>query len=378
MDNIEEKDLQVEFEEVIEEEKIELEIEETIVEEQVTEEFEESAETEIVEEFVEDDKDTEEDDEEVCPECGKNPCECEDELDDEEFVKKDKKKKCEEENTEDEEVCPICGKNPCECEEEDLAKKDKKKKCEVEIVCSECGKNPCECEETFEAEEKENFSLSINNLYRAISMSLDNITYEYTSYWGDTFNCRKYYLEDLIPNENIAIIYDDEDGNNYGISYTYNNDDVVCNFESKVPYIREWRKKEEGSISFEIENKDKISIASLYEKVGEELHSLRQFKQNIEETEKFEELRQQVNAILDTFNFEEEEIAELKEKVLNREIDLEKFEDKLCVLEVKKMRSQKFSMKQTEEINSLPITDTKEEKVIGKYDNLIKQYGKKK
>ena len=42
------------------------------------------------------------------------------------------------------------------------------------------------------------------------------------------------------------------------------------------------------------------------------------------------------------------------------------------------MRSQKFSMKQTEEINSLPITDTKEEKVIGKYDNLIKQYGKKK
>ena len=309
MDNIEEKDLQVEFEEVIEEEKIELEIEETIVEEQVTEEFEESAETEIVEEFVEDDKDAEEDDEEVCP---------------------------------------------------------------------ECGKNPCECEETFEAEEKENFSLSINNLYRAISMSLDNITYEYTSYWGDTFNCRKYYLEDLIPNENIAIIYDDEDGNNYGISYTYNNDDVVCNFESKVPYIREWRKKEAGSISFEIENKDKISIASLYEKVGEELHSLRQFKQNIEETEKFEELRQQVNAILDTFNFEEEEIAELKEKVLNREIDLEKFEDKLCVLEVKKMRSQKFSMKQTEEINSLPITDTKEEKVIGKYDNLIKQYGKKK
>jgi hypothetical protein len=378
MDNIEEKDLQVEFEEVIEEEKIELEIEETIVEEQVAEEFEESTETETVEEFVEDDEDVEEDDEEVCPECGKNPCECEDELDDEEFAKKDKKKKCEEENTEDEEVCPICEKNPCECEEEDLAKKDKKKKCEVEIVCSECGKNPCECEETFETEEKENFSLSINNLYRAISMSLDNITYEYTSYWGDTFNCRKYYLEDLIPNENIAIIYDDEDGNNYGISYTYNNDDVICNFESKVPYIREWRKKEAGSISFEIENKDKISIASLYEKVGEELHSLRQFKQNIEETEKFEELRQQVNAILDTFNFEEEEIAELKEKVLNREIDLEKFEDKLCVLEVKKMRSQKFSMKQTEEINSLPITDTKEEKVIGKYDNLIKQYGKKK
>ncbi len=348
MDNIEEKDLQVEFEEVIEEEKIELEVEETIVEEQQIEEFEESTESEEIKEFVEDNEDIE-DEEEVCPICEKNPCECKEESDDEEdFAKKD---------DEDE---------------------DEKKKCETEIVCSECGKNPCECEETSEVEEKENFSLSINNLYRAISMSLDNITYEYTSCWGDTFNCRKYYLEDIIPNENIAIVYDDEDGNDYGISYTYNNDDVVCNFESKVPYIKEWRRKEEGSILFEIENKDKISVTSLYEKVGEELHSLRQFKQNIEETEKFEELKQQVNAILDTFNFEEEEIAELKEKVLNREIDLEKFEDKLCVLEVKKMRSQKFSMKQTEEINSLPITDTKEEKVVGKYDNLIKQYGKKK
>lgn len=39
--------------------------------------------------------------EEVCKDCGKNPCECE-----------------------DEEVCPDCGKNPCECEDEPVAEAD--------------------------------------------------------------------------------------------------------------------------------------------------------------------------------------------------------------------------------------------------------------
>lgn len=356
MDNIEEKDLQIEFEEeVVEEEKVEFE-EEIITEEQPTENFEEVVEEGEIEEFVEENEDNEEEDEEVCPECGKNPCECDNE-EDEEFAKKDKKKRCEEnEEIVEEEACPECGENPCECKEEESF----------------------EVEEEVEEEDKQDFSLSMNNLYRAISISFDSITYEYTSCWGDTFDCRKYYLEDIIPAENIVVVYDDEDGKHYGMVYYYNNDDVVCNFESKVPYIKEWRKKVEGSSLYEIDNRDKVSVASLYEKVGEELHSLRQFKQDIEETERFEELKQQINAILDTFNFEDEEIAELKEKALNREIDLEKFEDKLCVLEVKKIRSQKFSMKQSEEINSLPITDAKEEKVVGKYDNLIKQYGKKK
>ena len=362
MDNIEEKDLQVDYEE-----------KEEVVEQPI-------------EEFAEDK-------EEVCPECGKNPCECEEEkeeefADEEDFVEKDedeeedKKQRCQ-----IEEDCSECGKNPCECEEEKEEFADDEEEEDKEEVCPECGKNPCECEEEKEefevveeqVEEKEEFGLSINNLYRAISISFDNITYQYTSFWGDTFDCRKYYLEDLIPNDNMAIIYDDEDGNYYGISYSFDNDDVVCNFESKVQYIQEWRPKLDGMKSFEIEEKDKVSVASIYEKVGEELYSLRQFKYNIEESERLEELKQQIDSILDTFNFEEEEVAELKAKALNREIDLEKFEDKLCVLEVKKMRSQRFSMKQTEEINSLPISDTEEKsKSIGKYQNLLNKYGNKK
>lgn len=59
----------------------------------------------------------------VCPECGKDPCECEDSL----VIEMD--------DAEDdlaETLCPKCGKDPC--------------KCENSSVCPKCGKNPCKCE----------------------------------------------------------------------------------------------------------------------------------------------------------------------------------------------------------------------------------------
>lgn len=345
----------------------------------------------------------EEEEKEVCPECGENPCICKEDEKEEEFTEEV------EEEKEEFAVCPKCGQDPCECKqecscegectcehnhEEEFAEEEDK---EEEEVCPECGKNPCECkdeeeefaieetldfaeeveeEEIEEVEEKEDFSLSYNNLYRAISISFDNITYQYTSFWGDTFDCRKYYLEDIIPSENIAIVYDDEDGQCYGVVYSMNNDDVVCNLESKVQYIKEWRPRVEGAKSFEIEDKDKVSVASVYEMIGEELHSLREYKHNIEVAEANETLRLEVEGILSTFSFDEEEVSELKEKALNREIDLEKFEDKLCVLEVKKMRSLKFS-KQNIESNSLPITDMEEPKPTSKYQDLLDKYGRK-
>lgn len=59
----------------------------------------------------------------VCPECGKDPCECEDSL----VIEMD--------DADDdlaETLCPKCGKDPC--------------KCENSSVCPKCGKNPCKCE----------------------------------------------------------------------------------------------------------------------------------------------------------------------------------------------------------------------------------------
>ena len=55
----------------------------------------------------------------VCPECGKDPCECES-------------------------VCPECGKDPCECES--VCPECGKDPCKCESVCPKCGKDPCKCE----------------------------------------------------------------------------------------------------------------------------------------------------------------------------------------------------------------------------------------
>ena len=106
----------------------------------------------------------------VCPECGKDPCECEDslviEMDDTEddlaetLCPKCGKNPC---KCEDSSVCPKCGKNPCKCEDssviesddiddDDLAETLCPKcgkdpcKCEDSSVCPKCGKNPCKCE----------------------------------------------------------------------------------------------------------------------------------------------------------------------------------------------------------------------------------------
>ena len=75
----------------------------------------------------------------VCPECGKDPCECEDSL----VIEMD--------DAEDdlaETLCPKCGKNPCKCENSSVCPKCGKDpcKCEDSSVCPKCGKNPCKCE----------------------------------------------------------------------------------------------------------------------------------------------------------------------------------------------------------------------------------------
>ena len=75
----------------------------------------------------------------VCPECGKDPCECEDS-----FV-------IEMDDVEDdlaETLCPKCGKDPCKCENLSVCPKCGKDPCicEDSSVCPKCGKNPCKCE----------------------------------------------------------------------------------------------------------------------------------------------------------------------------------------------------------------------------------------
>ena len=411
---------------------------------------------------------------EVCPECGKNPCECddmEDDVEDNACGKKKcstedsddnacktkkcevedsddnacKTKKCEVEDSEDE-ACKTkkCSEdevdeNACKtkkCSEDDVEenacggkKKNNevedsedeacKKKCSTEDSednacktkkCSEddveenaCGKkNKCEVEDSDDnacgkkknnevedsedeacktkkcSVETEEFALSLNNTFRAIRRCLDSYTYEYTSFWGDTYTCKKYYVEDLIPTESIAIVYDEEEGINYGIKYALDNDDVVLSIDDKKVYIQEWRAKEAGFSKFECDDKSKAK-EEIFKAVGEELKELREFKANVEAQEAKAEFDAEVKAVLSKFNFEEEEISDLVEKVYNKSMDLEMFETFLFALEAKKNRAEKEKFSAREKENSLGVVDFNEvkEEPKTKYSNILEKYGKK-
>ena len=376
---------------------------------------------------------------EVCPECGKNPCECDD-IEDNACGKKKcstedsednacKTKKCEVEDSEDE-ACKTkkCSEdevdeNACKtkkCSEDDVEenacggkKKNNevedsedeacKKKCSTEDSednacktkkCSEddveenaCGKkNKCEVEDSEDeacktkkcSVETEEFALSLNNTFRAIRRCLDSYTYEYTSFWGDTYTCPKYYVEDLIPTESIAVVYDEEEGINYGIKYALDNDDVVLNMDDKKVYIQEWRAKEEGFSKFECDDKSKAK-EEIFKAVGEELKELREFKADIEAKEAKAEFDAEVEAVLAKFNFEEEEISDLVEKVYNKSMDLEMFETFLFALEAKKNRAEKEKFSAREKENSIGVVDLNEvkEEPKTKYSNILEKYGKK-
>ena len=396
---------------------------------------------------------------EVCPECGKNPCECddmEDDVEDNACGKKKcstedsddnacKTKKCEVEDSEDEacktkkcsedevdeNACKTkkcsedevdenaCGGKKKNNEVEDSEDEACKKKCSTEDSednacktkkCSEddveenaCGKkNKCEVEDSDDnacgkkknnevedsedeacktkkcSVETEEFALSLNNTFRAIRRCLDSYTYEYTSFWGDTYTCKKYYVEDLIPTESIAIVYDEEEGINYGIKYALDNDDVVLSIDDKKVYIQEWRAKEAGFSKFECDDKSKAK-EEIFKAVGEELKELREFKANVEAQEAKAEFDAEVKTVLAKFNFEEEEISDLVEKVYNKSMDLEMFETFLFALEAKKNRAEKEKFSAREKENSIGVVDLNEvkEEPKTKYSNILEKYGKK-
>ena len=320
---------------------------------------------------------------EVCPECGKNPCECDDMEDDVEENACGKKKcstedsddnacktkKCSEDDVEEN----ACGKkNKCEVEDSDDNACGKKKNNEVEDSEDEaCKTKKCSVE-------TEEFALSLNNTFRAIRRCLDSYTYEYTSFWGDTYTCKKYYVEDLIPTESIAIVYDEEEGINYGIKYALDNDDVVLSIDDKKVYIQEWRAKEAGFSKFECDDKSKAK-EEIFKAVGEELKELREFKANVEAQEAKAEFDAEVKAVLSKFNFEEEEISDLVEKVYNKSMDLEMFETFLFALEAKKTRAEKEKFSAREKENSIGVVDLNEvkEEPKTKYSNILEKYGKK-
>lgn len=149
--------------------------------------------------------------------------------------------------------------------------------------------------------ESQLFSLSCQDLELKIRESLKEVVCTHTDYWGDTYEIQKYWLCDILFEENIAIVEDNENWYKYyGIPFTLVGDKAVLDVESKERYIREgWRKFEEGNIEpeanpvFEVidsHNKERVKSIKLefettkldLEKVKAEFTTIQSDKANLE------------------------------------------------------------------------------------------------
>ena len=224
------------------------------------------------------------------------------------------------------------------------------------------------------------FALSVDNIRTSINSQLKDRTVEATDWWGDTYQAREFYLCDILPSENVAVVEDNCNCYNYyGIPYEIQGDNAVLKYDEKVPYIQEWRpKKSEESVVFEKEDELKDIVLEKFankeaeiEAIKNNLSELQEFKSKID----LEELKGQVDEISNKYDLDVD-TTELKEKAIIKDITLEQFEKELKVLFAEKvLENGKFSKDVKEEPAKVTVTSHEEGKII--YGGLFEKHGLK-
>lgn len=225
------------------------------------------------------------------------------------------------------------------------------------------------------------FALSVDNIRTSINSQLKDRTVEATDWWGDTYQAREFYLCDILPSENVAVVEDNCNCYNYyGIPYEIQGDNTILKYEEKVPYIQEWRPKNEGDTVVVFEKEDELKNIVLekfankeneIETIKNDLSQLQEFKSKID----LEELKGQVDEISDKYDLDVD-TTELKEKAITKDITLEQFEKELKVLFAEKvLENGKFSKDVKEEPAKVTVTSHEEGKII--YGGLFEKHGLK-
>lgn len=225
------------------------------------------------------------------------------------------------------------------------------------------------------------FALSVDNIRTSINSQLKDRTVEATDWWGDTYQAREFYLCDILPSENVAVVEDNCNCYNYyGIPYEIQGDNTILKYEEKVPYIQEWRPKNEGDIVVVFEKEDELKNIVLekfankeneIETIKNDLSQLQEFKSKID----LEELKGQVDEISNKYDLDVD-TTELKEKAITKDITLEQFEKELKVLFAEKvLENGKFSKDVKEEPAKVTVTSHEEGKTI--YGGLFEKHGLK-
>lgn len=228
--------------------------------------------------------------------------------------------------------------------------------------------------------EKQLFSLSTHQISMSIREQLSGRVKSKTDRWGDKYDYQEFYLVDVIPSENMAVVEDNENYyRHYGVAYSFNGDNLVLDYDNAKRYVRgDWRTFNEGEQEIAPNPMVAQYEKDMFEKFEAKINELKESFKPLETEEykelssKFEalqkekdELYQYKNDILTSKRkaeeealfgkFEElsdsEEFTQLKEKA--SEMELEEIEVKLFALLGKK----NFSLKQNEKNNKKDNTN---------------------
>lgn len=265
---------------------------------------------------------------------------------------------------------------------------------------------------TLEDLENQLLSLSCSQISSAVRESINNFEVEVTNRWNETYKIQKYYVEDIIINDNLVIC---EDNQNYyayyGIPFTMDGDKAVIDFEKAKRFTRgDWRpyEGEESTIpvntmlskeidsvvkKFEAESKAKEEVQNILNETKikfaeletsqatllEEVEDLRKFK--AETLEKEKEL--EINSVLERFA-ELETVEGFEEIVKSKmEFEVDDLEKTLKILAFdngivigKKNSKKSFSTKEPQFINTTATTSHIEDlsEAEKRYGSFVKKY----
>lgn len=173
--------------------------------------------------------------------------------------------------------------------------------------------------------EKELFALSQGQIENALREVISNEKIIKTYWDGEAYETEKYWLEDTLPTENVAILWSREDYKNYGVSYSMEGDKANVDFSSIKRYVRgDWRTFQDGDV-------EPLSPISMFteEIIGQATKEMENIKNsfNVSETEEYKTLETDLNDVkanFTTLQSEKQSVDEELETLREFKTEIEK------------------------------------------------------
>jgi hypothetical protein len=211
------------------------------------------------------------------------------------------------------------------------------------------------------------FSLSQNQLNQFINEALSTVTI-IKQYWdGESYETQKYWLEDVVMSDNIAVLWSREDYRNYGVPYSMSGDTVTLDFTNAKRYVvGDWRPFEDGQS--EPSNPIEVFVNDIVDQAKNQINNTKEsFK--VKETEEYKALESDLNTKIEEFKAIEGDLNKIKADFTTLQSNKVSLDEE--VKDLRQFKADKEQEFKESQVNEVLAKFTELEKVDG-YDELIK------